>query len=101
MAPEDLSDDLVAILDIIRKKGGTECSGSCHHRQPGEYHCHTMSQELKMSSSGVKERILELVRNGFLDRYRLERPGTYPVTRFTISDKGFKALAVHCDRDEK
>jgi hypothetical protein len=101
MAPEDLSDDLVAILDIIREKGGTECSGSCHHRQPDEFHCHTIGRELKMSSSGVKERILELVRNGFLERNRLERPGTYPVTKFTISDKGLKALTVHCDRDEK
>ncbi len=34
MAPEDLSDDLVAILGIIREKGGTDCSGTCHHRQP-------------------------------------------------------------------
>jgi hypothetical protein len=101
MALEDLSDDLVAILDIIREKGGTECSGTCHHRQPGEFHCHTMSQELKMSSSGVKERILELVRNGYLERNRLERQGTYPVTKFTISDKGMKVLAVHCNRDEK
>jgi predicted ArsR family transcriptional regulator len=101
MAPEYLSDDLVAVLEIIMEKGGTDCSGSCHHRQPGEFHCHTMSQELKISSSGVKERILELVRNGYLERNRLERQGTYPITRFTISDKGIKVLAVHRNRDEK
>jgi predicted ArsR family transcriptional regulator len=101
MAPENLSDDLVAILDIIREKGGTDCSGTCHHRKPGEFHCHTLSQELKISSSGVKERILELVRNGYLQRNRLERQGTYPLTRFTVSEKGMKVLATHCNHDEK
>ncbi len=101
MAPEDLSNDLVAILDIIREKGGTDCSGSCHHRKPGEFHCHTLSQELKISSSGVKQRILELLRNGYLDRNRLERQGTYPLTRFTVSEKGMKVLAAHCNHDEK
>ncbi len=98
---EDLSDDLLAIMEIIQNRGGTHCSGSCHHRKPGEFHCHTISQELKISSSGVKERILELVRMGLLKRDRLDRQATYPITTFTISAKGKKALALHGDSHEK
>jgi hypothetical protein len=101
MLPEDLSDDLLAIMRVIREKGGTDCSGSCHHRKPGEFHCHTVGQDLNISSSGVKERILALVRMGLLDRNRLEREGTYPLVRFTVSAKGEKLLAGHGSRDEK
>lgn len=98
---ENLSDDLLAILRIVQEKGGTECSGSCHHRKPGEFHCHTISQELNMSSSGVKDRILALVRIGLLQRNKLERQGTYPIIRFTLSVMGKKVLEVHGNRDEK
>lgn len=101
MLPEDLSEDLLAIMKIVREKGGTDCSGSCHHRKPGEFHCHTISQALNISSSGVKERILQLVRMGLLERNRLDRPGTYPIVKFTVSAKGKEALAVHGDRDKK
>lgn len=92
MLPRNLTEDLLAIMQVIREKGGTDCSGSCHHRKPGEFHCHTIGQKLKISSSGVKERILTLVRMGFLDRGRLERQGTYPITKFTVSEKGLKVL---------
>jgi predicted ArsR family transcriptional regulator len=98
---ENLSDDLLAIMKIIEERGGTQCSGSCHHRKPGEFHCHVIGQALKISSSGVKERILELVRMGLLKRDRVDRHETYPITTFTISAKGKKALAPLGDRDEK
>jgi predicted ArsR family transcriptional regulator len=88
----DLSSDLVAIMRLIQDRGGTDCSGTCHHRKPGEFHCHTISRELKISSSGVKERILTLVRMGLLNRRRIERKGTYPLTKFTVSEEGKRAL---------
>jgi len=93
MQPEDLSEDLLRIMKAIQENDGTDCSGSCHHRKPGEFHCHLLSQELKISSSGVKERILTLMKLGLLDRTRLERPGTYPLTKFTVSAKGRQLLA--------
>lgn len=88
-----MSEDLVQIMRLILEKGGTDCSGSCHHRKPGEFHCHAVGQDLKISSSGVKERILTLVRMGLLDRKRLDRPGTYALTKFTVSTEGKKVLA--------
>jgi predicted ArsR family transcriptional regulator len=92
MLPKNLTGDLTVIMKMIRERGGTDCSGSCHHRKPGEFHCHTISQDLKISSSGVKERILTLVRMGLLDRNRIERRGTHPITKFTVSQKGQKLL---------
>lgn len=92
MTRDMLPDDLVVIMRIIRERGGTDCSGTCHHRKPGEFHCHTISQELKISSSGVKERILTLVRLGLLDRRRIPRAGTYPLTKFTVSEEGLRIL---------
>lgn len=92
MGRDVLPGDLMLILRIIRDRGGTDCSGSCHHRKPGEFHCHTIGQELKISSSGVKERILSLVRMGLLDRCRVERKGTYPLTKFTVSEEGRRIL---------
>ena len=101
MMPEDLSDDLLRIMRAIWERGGTECSGTCHHRKPGEFHCHQLSQELRISSTGVKDRILALVRMGLLDRTRLERPGTYPVVTFTVSAEGRRVLAARGDHPEK
>jgi predicted ArsR family transcriptional regulator len=98
---ETLSDDLLAIMKTIREKGGTDCSGTCHHRKSGEFHCHIMGQDLGISSSGVKERILTLVRMGLLERTRLERQGTYPITRFIVSAKGEKALAAQGHVEEE
>jgi len=50
---------------------------------------------LKISSQGVKNRILTLLRNGLMERYRIERKGSTPLTRFTISSVGEKALAIY------
>ncbi|MDQ7781757.1 MAG: hypothetical protein RDU20_02680 [Desulfomonilaceae bacterium] len=92
MASTDLPEDLVPILKMIKDNGGTDCSGSCHHRKPGEYHCHVIGRELKISSSGVKRRILELVELGMLERNRWEREGTYPIMKFTVTKLGERAL---------
>ena len=101
MMPENLNDDLLRIMKAIWERGGTECSGSCHHRKPGEFHCHLLGQELNISSSGVKERILVLVRIGMLNRTRLERPGTFPVTTFTVSEEGRRVLAARGEHPER
>ncbi len=90
---EQLTGDLLTILEIIAEKGGTDCSGSCHHRKPGEFHCHVFGNMLKISSTGVKNRILKLLRMGFLERHRIEREGTWPLTRFMISSAGMEVLA--------
>ena len=92
MDSEKLSHDLLAILKIIREKGGTDCSGTCHHRKPGEFHCHVFGPMLKISSQGVKNRILALLRAGLLERNRIEREGC-PLFRFTITPAGEHALA--------
>lgn len=97
MLSEAMSEDLLHIMKMIEEHGGTDCSGTCHHRKPGEFHCHLISQELRISSSGVKERILTLARMGLLDRHRIERKGTYPLTKFTLSEQGRRALQAHDD----
>jgi hypothetical protein len=54
---------------------------------------------LKISSQGVKNRILTLLRNGLMERHRIERIGSTPLTRFTISSVGEKALAIYDGND--
>lgn len=100
MAPERVGEDLLAVMRIVRERGGTDCSGSCHHRKPGEFHCHTISRILRMSSSGVKERILTLVRMGLLQRRRVLREGTYPLTRFELTPEGETILASHTESSD-
>ncbi len=101
MRPEEVSDDLVRIMKVILERGGTDCSGTCHHRKPGEFHCHVLGRDLHISSSGVKERILTLVRMGLLDRQKLDRPGTYALTKFTVSTEGRRVLAARENSPEK
>lgn len=88
-----LSQDLLAILRIVKERGGTDCSGSCHHRQPGEFHCHTVGQMLHISSSGMKERILRLVQLGLMERHRVEKEGEFPLTKFVVTEQGEKMLS--------
>jgi hypothetical protein len=88
-----ISPDLLAILRIIKEHGGTDCSGSCHHRRPGEFHCHTVGQMLKISSSGIKARILYLVQLGLMERQRVEKGREFPLTRFVVTELGEKVLA--------
>jgi len=89
---DSLGEDLQAILRVLGERGGTDCTGSCHHRQPGEFHCHTLAQMLKISSSGIKKRLLHLLELGLVARYRLERPGDSPLIRFALTPRGEEVL---------
>src|SRR5271169_5469374 len=93
MKSVELSEDLLAILRIVREHGGTDCSGSCHHRKAGEFHCHTLSQMLRISSSGVKERLRNLVDMGLMERRRVGSEGNTFMVRFLVSPDGEKILA--------
>jgi DNA-binding MarR family transcriptional regulator len=92
MPAEKIGENSLAILSIIRDRGGTDCTGTCHHRKPGEFHCHTFGNMLNLSSQGVKNRILEMLREGLLERIRLDRDGSTPLVRFTITPEGEKVL---------
>jgi predicted ArsR family transcriptional regulator len=97
MKPGELREDLLTIMRIVKEKGGTDCSGSCHHRKPGELHCHALAQMLRVSSSGIKERLLKLVHLGLMERRRIEREADTPIIRFVLSPDGEKVLS---SRDE-
>lgn len=70
-----------------------ECTGTCHHRKPGEFHCHTLGRMLNLSSQGVKNRILSLLRSGLLKRERVNREGGMLLVRFLITQDGETLLA--------
>lgn len=89
-----LSEDLLAIMRLVKEHGGTHCSGTCHHRKPGEFHCHTISQMLKISSSGVKERLRNLVEMGLMERRRASG-GSMSFVTFVVSPEGEKVLAAN------
>jgi DNA-binding MarR family transcriptional regulator len=82
---QQLDDDLITILKVLESKGGTDCTGTCHHRQPGEFHCHELGRMLGISSQGVKNRLLRLLRMGLVERIRVERPSGTRLVRFTVS----------------
>jgi hypothetical protein len=92
MPTEKIGEDSLAILSIIRDRGGTDCTGTCHHRKPGEFHCHTLGNILKLSSQGVKNRILKMLRDGLLERIRPARKGSTLLVRFIITPEGERVL---------
>ena len=93
MPVSQLSDDLIQILSVLKKKGGTDCTGTCHHRKPGEFHCHTLGTIMNISSQGVKNRLLTLLRMGLVDRQRIERTDSTLLVRFVITKKAENLLA--------
>ena len=93
--PEKLSEDMLSVLTVIREKGGTDCTGTRHHREAGEFHCHTFARMLNLSSQGVKNRILILLRMGLLQRKRVSRKDRTPLMRFVISHEGEDAIVLH------
>ena len=95
MPTEKISEDLLTILSVIRDEGGTDCTGTCHHRKPGEFHCHTLGRQLNISSQGTKNRILTLLRLGLLKRTWIEREGSTLLARFMITREGQKTLDIH------
>jgi hypothetical protein len=101
MKPEKVREDLLAVMRAVKEQGGTDCSGSCHHRKPGELHCHALARMLNISSSGLKERLLEMVRVGLMERRWIEREGNTPIVRFLVSPRGEKVLAADRDRLSK
>ena len=92
---QQIDDDLITMLKVIKEKGGTDCTGTCHHRKPGEFHCHVFGKMLNISSQGVKNRLLKLMRMGLVERKRVERPGATLLVRFVVSEAAEKMLAEH------
>jgi hypothetical protein len=90
---QPIDDDLLTMLKVLKKEGGTDCTGTCHHRKPGEFHCHVFGRMLNLSSQGIKNRLLKLMRMGLVARKRIERPSATPVTRFIITDQADALLA--------
>ncbi len=73
MVQEKLPGDLLALLKIVNEAGASICVGTCEHRKPGELHCHMISRMMRISFTGVKRRLRELVRLGFINVERAER----------------------------
>jgi len=61
------------MLQVLKQQGGTYCTGTCHHRQPGEFHCHEFGRLLSLSSQGVKNRLLKLIQMGLVERQKVHR----------------------------
>lgn len=89
---DSLSKDRLAILSLIRQIGTSVCTGTCEHRKPGEWHCHNISREVKISSAGVKRRLREMVEMGLLDRNLIEREDGKVMAQYTLSEKGMVFL---------
>lgn len=92
MTLHSLTRDRLAILAMIREVGPGICTGTCEHRKPGELHCHNIGRRIKISSSGVKRRLREMVQAGLLDRARVERSDGKVMARYTVSEKGLELL---------
>jgi hypothetical protein len=92
---QQIEDDLIAMLKVLKDEGGTDCTGTCHHRKPGEFHCHVFGKMLNISSQGVKNRLLKLMRMGLVERNRVERPAATPLVRFTVTKEAEELLAKH------
>ena len=92
---QEITDDLIAMLRVLKAEGGTDCTGTCHHRKPGEFHCHVFGSMLHLSSQGIKNRLLKMMRMGLVERHRVERPSATPMVRFTITQQAEELLAKH------
>ncbi len=93
MAQQNLSDDLLSLLRLVNEVGASVCVGTCEHRKPGELHCHNIGQILKISSSGAKRRLRELVQLGLLNWERAEREDGKVMARYTVSSEGLRVLS--------
>jgi DNA-binding HxlR family transcriptional regulator len=92
MMLHSLTRDRLAILALIRETGVSICTGTCEHRKPGELHCHNIGRRIKISSSGVKRRLREMVQMGLLNRKRVERMDGKVMAQYTVSEKGLELL---------
>ncbi len=89
---QPLTEDLIRILRVLKQEGGTYCTGTCHHRQPGEFHCQEFGRLLKLSSQGVKNRLLKLIQMGLVERHQVDRSAGVAVC-MTITAEAEKLLA--------
>ncbi len=90
---QPLTGDQIKILQVLKSKGGTHCTGTCHHRQPGEFHCHEFGRMLSISSQGVKNRLLALMQMGLVEPRRIERSEGGAVVCITITARAEELLA--------
>jgi len=81
------------MLQVLKQQGGTYCTGTCHHRQPGEFHCHEFGRLLSLSSQGVKNRLLKLMEMGLVERQQIQRPVGGGAVCMTITARGEELLA--------
>jgi DNA-binding MarR family transcriptional regulator len=88
MILQTLSTDRLKMLAIIKNAGCSVCAGTCEHRKPGELHCSHIGRKLKISSSGVKMRLREMVQIGLLKRERVERGDGKIMAEYTVTEKG-------------
>lgn len=93
MPTSQISEDLIGMLRILKQEGGTDCTGTCHHRKAGEFHCHTLGNVLNISSQGVKNRLLKLLHMGLVQRNRIERADSTMLVRFTITTLAEEVLS--------
>jgi len=99
MDSEILTDQLVDILEGLREMGGVDCSGNCRIRLPGEVHCSSISADLGISPTSVKNKIQDLFHMGLVLRNKKEvTGGSRTVFRFVISPLGEKTLETHHKR---
>lgn len=84
-----MTDDLVALLQLVKERGSSVCTGACERRIPGELHCFNASQILHISAQGFKNRLLQLVRMGLLDLERVERHDGKVMGQYTLSGIAF------------
>jgi DNA-binding HxlR family transcriptional regulator len=90
---ERLSEDMINVLRVLKEQGGTDCTGTCHHRKPGEFHCHNLGMMINISSQGVKHRLLSLMRLGLVKRVRVKREDSTLLVRFVVTPLGDEILA--------
>lgn len=87
-----ISEDLLALLALIDEFGSSVCVGTCEHRKPGELHCLNISQRLKISTTGVKNRLRKLVSMGYLKRERVKRGDGKVMGEYTLSEEGLQLI---------
>ena len=101
MAEPRLGDDYIALLKLIDEVGSTVCVGTCEHRKPAELHCHGIANILKISSSGVKRRLRDLVELGLLNKQRTEREDGKVIVKYTTTPEALPYVAAGSSETSK
>lgn len=94
MLKERMTDDLVAVMHLIRENGSSVCTGACERRLPGELHCLNAGQILSISAAGFKARLQRLVLMGLLDLQRVTRDDGKVMAQYTLSDEGLRVIGI-------